>query len=276
MKIAIAGLGLIGGSFAKAIKLKTNHTVAAFDRDEAAVSSALAEGAIDVAGIAEFASADIVLIALYPVAAVEFMREVVPQLKPGAIVIDLCGVKRYVIDSARELFAARDVTFIGGHPMAGREVSGFVGSSATLFDGASMILTPEADTPDSALLLAEEFFLRIGFGRITRTDAATHDEMISFTSQLAHVVSSAYAQNPIALQFEGFSAGSFGDMTRVAKLNEDMWTELFLLNSDYLTEQISVITDNLLEFCRLIAAGDADGLRELLRKGRIIKETLTK
>ena len=274
MKIAIAGLGLIGGSFAMAIKRRTNHSVAAVDSDALTVRKALEVGAIDAEGLAGFSEADVVLIALYPAAAVEFLRENARRLKRGAIVIDLCGIKRYVVDAARELFAERDITFIGGHPMAGREVSGFDGASETLFDGASMILTPDADTPIAALLLAEEFFLRIGFGSITRTDAATHDEMISFTSQLAHIVSSAYAQNPIALQFDGFSAGSFADMTRVAKLNEDMWTELFLLNADYLTEQIAVLTDNLTELRRLIAAGDANGLREVLRAGRIMKEKL--
>jgi len=276
MKIAIAGLGLIGGSFALAIKSKTNHTVVAYDRDDATCRAALDACAADEIELAGFETADLILIALYPRAAVEFLRENAPSFKRGAIVIDLCGVKRYVVDSAREVFAERDVTFIGGHPMAGREVSGFSGATATLFDGASMILTPESDTPVAALLLAEEFFLRLGFGRITRTDAATHDEMISFTSQLAHIVSSAYAQNPIASKFDGFSAGSFGDMTRVAKLNEEMWTELFLLNADYLTEQISVITGNLTELQRLIAAADADGLREMLRRGREMKEALGK
>lgn len=276
MKIAIAGLGLIGGSFSLAVKSKTNHTVVAYDRDDAACRAALDAGAADEIALAGFESADLILIALYPRTAVEFLREHAPKFKRGAIVIDLCGVKRYVVDSAREIFTERDLTFIGGHPMAGREVSGFGGATATLFDGASMILTPESDTPVAALLLAEEFFLRLGFGRITRTDAATHDEMISFTSQLAHIVSSAYAQNPIASKFDGFSAGSFGDMTRVAKLNEEMWTELFLLNADYLTEQISVILGNLTELQRLIATGDADGLRTMLRRGREMKEALEK
>ncbi|MDR0904826.1 MAG: prephenate dehydrogenase [Oscillospiraceae bacterium] len=274
MRIAVAGLGLIGGSFAKAIKLKTNHTVVGFDTDESVIRKAVESGALDEAGLAGFATADIVLVALYPGAAVEFMQKNAPAFKRGAIVIDLCGVKRYVVDAAREIFASREITFIGGHPMAGREVSGFDGSVETLFEGASMILTPEENTPPAALLLAEEFFLRLGFGRITRTDAATHDEMIAFTSQLAHIVSSAYAQNPIASQFRGFSAGSFGDMTRVAKLNEDMWTELFLLNADFLSEQIGVITDNLTAFRRLINARDAAGLHAMLRAGRIIKENL--
>jgi prephenate dehydrogenase len=275
MRVAIAGLGLIGGSFARAIKLRTNHTVTGFDISEETTEKAVAAGAVDDAGLDGFHEADIVLIALYPGVSVDFMRSHAGDFKDGAIVIDLCGVKRFVVDSAREIFAGRDITFIGGHPMAGREISGFDGSAATLFDNASMILTPSPDTPKAALLLAEEFFLRIGFGRITHATTQRHDEMIAFTSQLAHIVSSAYAQNPVVTQFHGFAAGSFGDMTRVAKLNEEMWTELFLLNGDYLSEQIGVLTGNLKKFREYIDAGDADGLRGMLRDGRLIKEGLS-
>jgi prephenate dehydrogenase len=158
--------------------------------------------------------------------------------------------------------------------MAGREVGGFAHSLPTLFDNASMILTPQDDTPEEAVRAAGDFFLGLGFGRITITTPARHDEMIALTSQLAHVVSSAYAQNPLARDFSGFSAGSFGDMTRVAKLNEEMWTELFLSNGDFLTEQMDVILKNLEDFRKYIAEGDEKRLREKLKQGRLIKEAL--
>jgi prephenate dehydrogenase len=274
MNIAIAGLGLIGGSFAKAIKARTRLRVAGYDVSPEVVEKALAAGAIDGAGLDGFAAADLVLVALYPGASMDFLRENAALFRDGAIVVDLCGVKRAVCDGAAALFKGSGVTFIGGHPMAGRELSGFDGSTAALFENASMILTPTDDTQPDKLKIAEDFFLSLGFRGITHTTPPRHDEMIAFTSQLAHIVSSAYAQNPIARGFDGFSAGSFGDMTRVAKLNEDMWTELFLLNADYLTEQLAVLMDNLTAFRKYIEAGDAASLRELLRQGRLIKESL--
>ncbi|MDR2088718.1 MAG: prephenate dehydrogenase [Clostridiales Family XIII bacterium] len=274
MKVAIAGLGLIGGSFAKTIKARTAHGVTGFDSSEAVGCAALAAGAIDSFGEAGFAEADIVLVALYPHASVEFIRAHASAFKRGALVIDLCGVKRRVCDRVAPLLSGSGVAFIGGHPMAGRESGGFAHSLPTLFDNASMILTPQGDLPAETVRAAGGFFLSLGFGRITLTTPARHDEMIALTSQLAHVVSSAYAQNPLARDFSGFSAGSFGDMTRVAKLNEDMWTELFLSNGDFLIKQIDVILKNLEDFRKYIAEGDEEGLREKLKQGRLIKEAL--
>jgi prephenate dehydrogenase len=213
------------------------------------------------------------LIALYPGTAAEFMRVNARRFKRGSLVIDLCGVKRHVVKAARGLFGD-GVTFIGGHPMAGREYSGFAASRAELFDGASMILTPDETVCPCKLETARHFFLALGFGRVTLATPDHHDEMIAFTSQMAHIVSSGYAQNPIARDFIGFSAGSFADMTRVAKLDENMWTELFLLNADYLTEQLDILIANLTGFRERIAARDADGLKGMLRRGREIKERL--
>jgi prephenate dehydrogenase len=274
MKVAIAGLGLIGASFAKAIKARTAHGVCGFDASEAVGRAARAAGVIDSFGAAGFAEADIVLVALYPRASVEFIRAHVRAFKRGALIVDLCGVKRYVCDRVAPLLAGSGLVFIGGHPMAGREYSGFEHSIPTLFDKADMILTPQDDVSAEDLRAAGDFFLSLGFGRITIATPERHDEMIALTSQLAHVVSSAYAQNPLARDFSGFSAGSFGDMTRVARLNEDMWTELFLLNGDFLTKQIDVILENLSAFRKYIAEGDAEALREKLKQGRLIKETL--
>ncbi|MDR3278747.1 MAG: prephenate dehydrogenase [Oscillospiraceae bacterium] len=275
MNVAIAGLGLIGGSFAKAIKAKTRHRVTGYDNSPEVIEKAQLAGVIDGAGLDGFQTAGLVLVALYPGASLDFLRENAALFRDGAIIVDLCGVKRAVCGGAEELFKGSGVTFIGGHPMAGRELTGFDGSIPEMFENASMILTPNGDTPPDKLKTAEDFFLSLGFRGITRTTPPRHDEMIAFTSQLAHIVSSAYAQNPIVRGFGGFTAGSFGDMTRVAKLNEEMWTELFLLNGDYLTEQITVLTDNLSAFRKYIAEGDAARLRELLRQGRLIKESLS-
>lgn len=274
MTIAIAGLGLIGGSFAKAIKLRTAHRVIGYDRSAETVRQALAENAVDQDGEGGFGGADFILVALYPGDTMSFLETRRDSFRPGAVIVDLCGVKRGVCEAAERLFSGRDITFIGGHPMAGRELSGFANSIPTLFDGASMILTPGDGTPEDRLAQAEDFFLSLGFGRITRTTPAHHDEMIAFTSQLAHIVSSAYVQCPLAEEFSGFSAGSFGDMTRVAKLNEDMWTELFMENADCLTGQLDTLIANLSGFRERLAVRDREGLRSALRRGRVMKEKL--
>lgn len=273
MNIAIAGLGLIGGSFAKALKQRTAHIVTGTDVSPLVMRQALEEGAID-AECDGFSGVDILLVALYPADAVEFIRQHVAELVPGAIVVDLCGVKRMVCDGVRELFADSGAVFIGGHPMAGRECFGFDNASASLFDGASMILTPDTDTPQDKLVVVEELFRSVGFGHIQLTSAKHHDEVIAYTSQLAHIVSSAYVKSPTAREYMGFSAGSFKDMTRVAKLNEGMWTELFLHNSDFLVDQIGVIIDNLTGFRDAIGQKDATRLCAMLKDGREIKEKL--
>jgi prephenate dehydrogenase len=261
---------------AKAIKANTAHRLAGFDISEEVGREALESGVLDSFGEDGFAEADIVLVALYPKASVEFIRARAKDFKRGALVVDLCGVKRYICAEVLPMLAAGGIVFIGGHPMAGREFSGFGHSEQSLFQGADMILTPQDGVSPEAVKTAGDFFLSLGFGSITITTPERHDEIIALTSQLAHVVSSAYAQNPLAREFMGFSAGSFGDMTRVAKLNEDMWTELFLLNGDFLTEQIDVILENLAEFRKYIAAGDAESLREKLKQGRLIKEALNR
>jgi prephenate dehydrogenase len=273
--VAIAGLGLIGGSFARTIKRRTGYTVIGYDISEAAVQAAKNDGVLDSCGIDAFRDADIVLIALFPEAAVEFAQNNSAVFKPGAVIVDLCGVKRRVAEGISAALKTReDVCYIGGHPMAGREQWGYQSATENLFDNASMILTPSPLLPTDILNHTEDFFLRLGFRRVTLTTPERHDEMIALTSQLAHIVSSAYAQNPLAANFKGFSAGSFGDMTRVARLNEVMWTELFLQNSDNLVSQLDDITDRLLKFRKYLAENDAAGLECILRQGREIKENM--
>ncbi|MDR2665727.1 MAG: prephenate dehydrogenase [Oscillospiraceae bacterium] len=276
MRVAIAGLGLIGGSFAKAIKARTDHYVSGYDTDRAVAERALDDGAVDSCGAEFFSLCDMALVALYPSESADFILKTAPTMKRGAIIVDLCGVKRYLFSRLDGHISTSGVVFIGGHPMAGREASGYGASQDSLFHGASMILTPPHGTPEDKLLAAQSFFLSLGFSNITLTTPERHDEMIAFTSQLAHVVSSAYALCPLSENFNGFSAGSFGDMTRVAKLNEHMWAELFLLNSDMLTVQIDALMDNLEKYRSYIASRDCATLTKMLMDGRLAKERLEK
>lgn len=273
--VGVVGLGLIGGSMAKALKKYTGHLVYGCDIDEGTLSEALADGAIDEA-VAEndLSMCDLVFFALYPQQTVAFVRENIRQFRPGALLVDLCGVKRFPVENLTDFCAENGLCFIGGHPMAGRECWGFSGSDADLYKGASMILTPGEHASAPALELLEGLFADLGFGSITTTTPAAHDSMIAFTSQLAHVVSSAYIKSPRAREHEGFSAGSYKDLTRVAKLNPQMWTELFLENADDLVEEIDTITAHLAEYRKAIAENDAETLFRLLDDGRRIKEEL--
>ena len=275
MVFGIVGLGLIGGSLARSIKFHSDHTVYGTDLSETALLQAKMVNAIDGELTDEILeSCDVVLIALYPQAAVEWALARKDRFMPGALVIDCCGVKRYVCDRLFPAFQGAAFTFIGGHPMAGRERSGFSFAQDDLFENASMILAPAPGTDIETIRRAKEIFLSIGFGRVRFTTPREHDEMIAFTSQLAHVVSSAYVKTPLATQHKGFSAGSFRDMTRVARLNETMWTELFLENDDLLLDQIQHLIDRLTEYRDALRDRDEARLRQLLREGREIKEAL--
>ncbi|MDR1961797.1 MAG: prephenate dehydrogenase [Gracilibacteraceae bacterium] len=275
MKIAVAGLGLIGASCAGAIKAYTEDEVVGIDLSADVLAQAQRDGVIDSANPQDITQARLVLIALWPGAAREFFTEYLEIFGKNAVLIDFCGVKRALRRDAREALAARpDLVYIGGHPMAGRERWGYEYASPALFQGASMILTPDADTPPETLAWAEDFFRRLGFAGVVRTSPERHDRVVALTSQLAHIVSSAYVQNPLALEHQGLSAGSFADMTRVARLNEDMWTELFLRNSDYLTGHLDDLIERLAAFRAALAAGRAEELREMLARGRERKEAL--
>lgn len=273
--IGIVGLGLIGGSMAKAVKARTECRVVGFDIDAQTIRQALADGAIDVPGNeADFAALDLLLVSLYPDAVISFICENAAKLPKHCVIIDLCGVKASICAAVEPACAAASVALIGGHPMAGREFSGYAYSLPSLFENASMILTPTRCTTPEALEIAQRLFSALGFGKIVHTTPENHDHMIAFTSQLAHIVSSAYIKSPEALQQNGYSAGSYKDLTRVAKLNEDMWTPLFLHNREPLTAEIDEIIRHLQEYRDAIADGDGSRLRALLREGRIRKESI--
>lgn len=273
--ILIAGLGLMGGSLAKTIKLRTDCRVLGWNRTRKTAEQALSDGSIDaIATPALYKEADLVIVGLYPHATVDWLKEAIALLKKGCVVVDMVGVKTYIVNEVDTLAAAHGIHFVGGHPMAGREFSGLDYAVETLFDGASMIFVPTETSSEKILTALERFFMSLGFGQTVRCTAEQHDRMIAFTSQLAHVVSSAYIKSPEADLHNGYSAGSYRDLTRVAKLNESMWTELFLCNRDALTVEIDEIILHLKEYRDTIAANDEPKLKALLRDGRERKERL--
>ena len=274
MNVAIVGLGLIGGSMAKSIKNRTGHTVWGADLNSETMTMARMCGAIDAPLTDEhLPQADLILVAIRPGAAVEWVRQHAPQISKSAILVDLCGVKRTVVAAITPIAEQYGFAYIGGHPMAGRERGGFTASTEDLYVGASMILTPDKRTDMQLLETLKSFFLDIGFANLTFSTPEEHDRIIAFTSQLAHITSSAYVKSPEAQKRRGFSAGSFQDMTRVARLDEDMWTELFLDDADYLTGELEVLIRHLSEYLDALKSGDADTLRRLLREGREKKAT---
>ena len=278
MKIGIIGLGLIGGSLGRQIIKNTSHTVYGYDISEDAMLKAQMLNAyherLDTE--AEVIDLDMLIVALCPEATIKTIRELAPRMKKGGIIIDTCGTKRKVVAAMSELEDMYpDVGFVGVHPMAGREFSGISHSTATLFEHAYIILTPiRTDLESEEKVRA--FFLETGCEGITVASAATHDKIIAYTSQLAHVVSSAYIRNPLSETYLGFSAGSFRDMTRVAKLNPDMWTELFTENKDNLIACIDDLRNRLGEYRDALSGGDDVKLKAILEEGTRMKEAAEK
>ena len=273
MNIFISGLGLIGGSLAKALRFRTIHNVCGFDTNEGTCKAALASGAINKIGTADdIKQADVIIVALYPAATIEFVKENVGNFKENAIIVDTCGIKTEVCKSLGEILSGRAVRFVGGHPMAGTQFWGFDHSRSSLFKGASMILTPHGVSDIAVLEKIKNFFCSVGFADTTFTSPEEHDRIIAYTSQLAHIVSNAYIKSPTVVDRKGFSAGSYKDMTRVAKLNEEMWTELFIGNKDNLVNEIDTLIDNLQKYRSAVDSADSESLLALLRDGRETKK----
>lgn len=274
MKVGICGLGLIGASMAKAYK-EAGETVYGFDTNEAALGYAKIASVIDgVLDDSTIKDCDLLFIALYPKTAIKYLEEVADKISKSTVVIDLCGTKQLICDRGFSLAKKYGFTFVGGHPMAGTQYSGIKYSRATLFKNAPMVLVPPVYDDIAFLDNIKKLLAPAGFGKISVTTAKEHDAMIAFTSQLAHVVSNAYVKSPTAKNHKGFSAGSYKDMTRVAWLNEKMWSELFLENKEPLLYEIDTIINSLSEYRRAIAENDSEGLTSLLRDGRIAKEQI--
>lgn len=275
MTVGIAGLGLIGGSLAKAYHADGAHTVYGFDTNDAVLGFARVAGAIDgVLDEKTVGLCDLILIAVFPKAAVEYLERIAPLVPKSALVIDCCGVKQFVCEKCFDIAARHGFTFVGGHPMAGTQNAGFKYSRASLFKGAAMVLVPPVFDDIMLYDKIEKLLAPVGFGKLTITTAGKHDEMIAFTSQMAHVVSSAYIKSPAAREHKGYSAGSYKDLTRVAKLNPDMWSELFLENRAALLRELDTFIASVGKYREALRRGDKDELRALLEEGRAIKEEL--
>lgn len=274
MKVGVCGLGLIGGSMARAYEA-AGHVVLGTDTDSATLGYAqlagIIDGELDGTTVGE---CDLILIALYPQKAIEYLERIAPLVSKKTVVIDLCGTKKLICEKGFALAQEYDFTFIGGHPMAGKQYSGIKYSSATLFKGAPMVLVPPKYDDIAFLDGIKKMLAPAGFGKLSVTTAEAHDEVIAFTSQLAHVVSNAYVKSPTAKSHKGFSAGSYKDMTRVAWLNENMWTELFLENREPLLFELDTIIKSLSEYRDAIENNDSRTLRKLLKDGREAKEKI--
>ena len=272
MNIGILGLGLIGGSLARAYALE-GHTVYACEKEESMLSFAILAGAVhgrlDKTTIG---SCDLILLAIYPQGSVQWLKDNASLISRNALVLDCCGTKQAVCAQCFPLAEAHGFTFIGGHPMAGSQFSGFKYSRANLFEGAPMVLVPPVFDDIVLLDRAKEMLKPCRFGFFSVTTAQNHDRMIAFTSQMAHIVSNAYIKSPTAQQHKGFSAGSYRDLTRVAWLNPQMWAELFLENKENVLNELDCFIDNLTAYRQALAEENMSRLVALLDEGRKRKE----
>ena len=275
MNVGIVGLGLIGGSLARAIKANTTHTVWGADIARPVVYRAKLQGVIDEELLEErISQCQLLILALYPRDTVAWVKEHAGDIQKGAVVVDCAGVKTAVCEPCWAVAREHGFIFIGGHPMEGIAKLGFENSRRDMFLGASMILVPPKDISIQEMKTMKDVFDAMGFTRYEIATPEQHDRIIALTSQLAHVVSSAYVKSPTAAEHRGFSAGSFRDMTRVAFLNEKMWAELFLLNREALSGEIQGLIRRLAEYDAAICAGDEEKLTALLREGRELKSQL--
>lgn len=278
--VGIVGLGLIGGSFARAFAAAGSR-VLAFDPDPDTMAAARVDSVTGVLDADALGDCDLIVLAAYPAACLAWLDEhaaALGALRPGPAVIDTAGVKQQVCEHAFARARAHGFAFCGAHPMAGTEHSGYAHARADLFSGAPMVLVPPPELNDMARLKLLDRICRLlepcGFGSYTVSTAAEHDRLIAFTSQLAHVVSNAYVKSPTAQDHRGFSAGSYRDLTRVAHLNPAMWSELMLADAAFLEREIDVLIENLDAVRRALAAHDRAQLEHLLAEGDRIKRAL--
>jgi prephenate dehydrogenase len=249
MQIAVVGLGLIGGSFYKAAKVAGYETAGLHHGDKTG-----------------FEQADIIIVCLPPANIVKWIESNCFKFKKGTIVVDICGVKKTIVDQVSKI-PKDDWTFVGGHPMAGKEVSGFENSSADLFKGASMIITPTGDEMSGTVEKLHEFFSAVGFARIVLTTPERHDEMIAYTSQLCHVIATAFSRDEKRSDVSGFSAGSFANMTRIANQDSVIWTDLFLANKSNLLATVDSFISRISEFRDVLAKDDGAKIKEIILSG---------
>lgn len=274
MNIVIVGMGIIGGSYAKALKKYTNHKVIGINRSPKPLEKALNINAIDEIGISEsLKTADIIILCVYPQAAIDYIEKNGEFINKNAIVTDTSGIKGYICPKLLKLSEQFGFTFVGSHPMAGKETNGFDVSDADLFKGASYIVVPCGAKRKPIDVLCK-LALSIGFGDIRLCTPEEHDAMIAFTSQLPHVLAVSYVLSPCCSNHKGFSAGSYRDVSRVANINAQLWSELFLENKEPLTKELDTLIENITQIKDAIKNDEKDRLQALLHRGKEIKEAL--
>lgn len=274
MNIAVIGLGIIGGSFCKAIKKYTDHYVIGINRTPVTAQKALNVGAIDEIGSPEALSkADLVILTMYPQADIDYIRKNGCYIKKGAVVTDASGIKSAICPLLKELAQKYGFVFVGSHPMAGKEKNGFDVSDSELYKGASFIITP-CGAEQKYVDMLSDFAKSIGFEMIKITTPEEHDRMIAFTSQLPHVLACAYVLSPCCPNHKGFSAGSYRDVSRVANINSRLWSELFLENKEPLVKELDILVENITKISDAIKSENTGELADLLEQGHKVKESL--
>ncbi|MDE7365208.1 MAG: prephenate dehydrogenase [Ruminococcus sp.] len=272
MKILVVGLGLIGGSICKALKKYTAHYVVGCDINHDIEYSALRDVAIDREHDGSFSGFDLIIMSLFPDATEKFLNENIKKFDKNTLITDVCGIKGEFSARVKDLADSENMRYIGIHPMAGKEFGGYHNSSADLFQKANFIVAPFENSTEDDVELLKNFAKEIGAGKIVVTSPENHDKMIAYTSQLAHIVSSAYVKSP-ELDLEcGFSGGSFQDMTRIATMNERMWTDLFMQNRENLLYELDTLIENLICYKEALEKSDNEAMLELIAEGRQLKE----
>ena len=272
-KVAVIGLGIMGGSIAKALKKSNKYYVIGYNKPEEISDRALNDKAIDEIwdGISPL-DTDITVLAVNPSVAFELFETLPALLKKGSILTDICGIKSKVVTVGEEVCKKADVRFVGGHPMAGREHSGYDYSTEDLFFNRSYILTETQNTDKEAINDLSQMALDIGCVGVTITSPAHHDKMIAYTSQIPHILAGAYMNSPTSATHNGYSAGSYHDVSRVASVDENLWTQLFLANKNDLLYEIDILIRNLEDYKDAIKSSDAARLSTIIKTGRILKE----
>ncbi|WP_294750432.1 prephenate dehydrogenase [uncultured Ruminococcus sp.] len=272
MNILVVGLGLIGGSLCKALKKYTYHTVTGCDLNHDIENAALRDVALDNVFNGNYKGYDLVIIALFPEASEKFLEDHAHEIEKGTLITDVCGIKGDFSDRMKKISESNGLRYVGIHPMAGKEFGGYYNSTADLFLKANFIVAPFADSSEKDIEMLTSVAKEIGAGKIVVTSPENHDKMIAYTSQLAHIVSSAYVKSPELSLECGFSGGSFQDMTRIATMNEKMWTDLFMQNRENLQYELDTLIANLNKYSEALKRGDSEKLRSLIAEGRELKE----
>ncbi|MBQ9770111.1 MAG: prephenate dehydrogenase/arogenate dehydrogenase family protein [Clostridia bacterium] len=272
-KVAVIGLGIMGGSIAKALKKSNKYYVVGYNKPEEINDKALKDGAVDEIwdGTTPL-DTDITLLAVNPRVTFELLETLPSLLKKGSILTDICGIKGEVVSLGEEVCKRAGIRFVGGHPMAGRERSGYDYSTEDLFFNRSYILTETQNTDKEAINELSQMALDIGCAGVTITSPAHHDKMIAYTSQIPHILAGAYMNSPTSATHNGYSAGSYHDVSRVASVDENLWTQLFLANKENLLYEIDILIRNLQDYKDAVACMDGSRLSGIIKTGRILKE----